>query len=300
MHEIYQQKDLPYLNVQVCPNCNQLVPLNLKVCPRCGHSMVEEKKENVAIDEFATQTVEMASPTVTSTIEETKKPLEEIKKEEVQNEDLSSKKEKKPSLFLRQIFNLTTIFSLIFAFCLLLWSNYFSLNALGLDQTMYSISYNGIDILTFQKDAAVLSNGIQQISIFSSSTTYQQIGTILLFAIYAIFVLLLIIGIIASFIHLCQRKKPITKLYGFILIPSGILWIASFIHSLLFEKTTFMKENQFQVSISSIYIFLLLFIIWIMITFIFLKDDGRKMERKKKIKKEETKKPLEEDELFKD
>lgn len=60
MHKIYEQKNLPYLNVQVCPHCKQLVALNLKVCPRCGHPIVEDKKEE-SVDEFPTQTVEMTT-----------------------------------------------------------------------------------------------------------------------------------------------------------------------------------------------------------------------------------------------
>ena len=87
------------------------------------------------------------------------------------------------------------------------------------------------------------------------------------------------------------------KFYGFILIPSGILWIVSFIHSLVLEKSNFMKENQFDVNSSTIYLFLLLFICWILLMFIFLKDDNRPILKKQKQKQ---KKESLEDDLFLD
>lgn len=53
MHEIFKQKDLPYLNVQQCPNCHQNIPAYEKICPECNYDLtsfeekVEEEKQIV-------------------------------------------------------------------------------------------------------------------------------------------------------------------------------------------------------------------------------------------------------------
>lgn len=54
MHSIYKQGNLPYLNVKVCPKCEQLVDENESVCPKCSHDFsikqpVEVKEKQVVI-----------------------------------------------------------------------------------------------------------------------------------------------------------------------------------------------------------------------------------------------------------
>ena len=276
MHELYKQKDLPYLNVTVCKNCEHLVPLNLKVCPRCGHP-INEDVNVTPVDEFSTQTIELETPIVQPSDTEEKSPVEETTSQKSPN--------KKPSLFLRQFFNVLLISACILGIFLLLFSNYFNFNELAKDGTIYSAKMTGLDILTFNKDALVLTNGLQSISIFSSNPTYQTIGFYTLFVLYVVMLSLLIIGLISSFVRLIKRKKPMTKLLGIILIPSAFLWLLSYTHALLFASTSFMKENQFQVGVSSIYLFLLLFICWIIVIFIFIKDDNSSLPTKEKKKK---------------
>lgn len=50
MHSLYKQGDLPYLNVKLCPNCNELVPLDDIVCSNCTYNFntkeLEKKSKN--------------------------------------------------------------------------------------------------------------------------------------------------------------------------------------------------------------------------------------------------------------
>lgn len=37
MHDLYKQKDLPYLAVKLCPNCEKLIDVNSKICSNCSY-----------------------------------------------------------------------------------------------------------------------------------------------------------------------------------------------------------------------------------------------------------------------
>ena len=72
MHELFKQKNLPYLNVKECPNCHQSIPINSNVCPSCNYDLtiISIKKEEKVDDTKLSQQAE--------TVKETTSQKEEI------------------------------------------------------------------------------------------------------------------------------------------------------------------------------------------------------------------------------
>lgn len=102
MHDLYKQSNLPYLNVKICPNCNEMVSLDQEFCPHCKYNFTlkeitnkEEKKEN---DNLAFQEInqyvknnDIYPPTTNQSSLQLEKndPLEEIQKENsLKNDEL--------------------------------------------------------------------------------------------------------------------------------------------------------------------------------------------------------------------
>lgn len=284
MHDLYNQKNLPYLNVKSCPNCKELIDIDTKVCPHCNHSF---DQFNYNEEVFDTKFI------LKNQIEKEKLIDEDLKKLEFINE-------KKPSLFLRQLFNFIALISIILEISVLLFSSYFELNELAKDGTIYSIHVTGLNILMLQKEKLKMSNGLLSYFIFGSNVTIQNMGSTILFLLYFSIFLFSIIALLQCILNFILRKKPSSKIIGILCIPTAILWIFSYIHSLIFEATQLMKQNQFRVAISSTYLFLIFFILWLVLTFTFLHDDNRIIEKNKKPEKQKKKENKEMNELFLD
>lgn len=283
MHDLYNQENLPYLNVKPCPHCKELVEIDTKICPHCNHSF-EEIDQDVEV--FDTTFIPQNQIEKTTFVEETKQPL--------------LVDEKKPSLFLRQFFNFIAFMCIILGIGILLFGKYFELSDLSKDGTMYSIQVKGLNILMLQKESLKISNGILSYFIFGSNVTIQNIGSTFLFLLYLSIFLFSIIALIQCASNFILRKKPSSKMIGILCIPTSILWIFSYIHSVIFEASQFMKQNQFRVGISSTYLFLIFFILWLVLTFTFLHDDNRIIEKSKKPEKQKKKENQEINELFLD
>lgn len=50
MHKLYLQKDLPYLSVKLCPNCNNLVPVESFVCTTCNYHFKTGSVKNATVE----------------------------------------------------------------------------------------------------------------------------------------------------------------------------------------------------------------------------------------------------------
>lgn len=50
MHKLYLQKDLPYLSVKLCPNCNNLVPVESFVCTTCNYHFKTGSVKNANVE----------------------------------------------------------------------------------------------------------------------------------------------------------------------------------------------------------------------------------------------------------
>lgn len=66
MHELFKQKNLPYLNVKECPNCHQSIPINSNVCPSCNYDLtiISIKKEEKVDDTKLSQQAEAVKETI--------------------------------------------------------------------------------------------------------------------------------------------------------------------------------------------------------------------------------------------
>ncbi len=305
MHEIYKQNDLPYIDVKVCPNCQNLVPSTNICCSRCGYEVnkpnIDVEAENVDAFETTQLNKEEIDNEVFDEIQETETTDEELKEEAPKDE--KEEKKYKPSLFLRRLFNGIAIAILVFAGLFLIFNSYFTLNELTKDGTsVYSINMPGYAILTLDSSKFIISNGIKTLNIFSNGDSFQKIGSIALCTIYIINLLAIVIGIIVSIIKINKRQKPSSTLFGILLIPSVVLWVFSFIHSKILGNTGFMKSNDFKVGITSIYVFLLMFVLFILVTLVFIKDKGEEIPApEKKNKKNKNKQKSEEfSDLFAD
>ncbi len=94
MHDLYKQSNLPYLNVKVCPNCKELVPLNQEICTNCNFNFnlkelkneKVEKKENAPTYEEVNQYVKnnaihSSYPSTPAIQVEKNEPMEDEKNE---------------------------------------------------------------------------------------------------------------------------------------------------------------------------------------------------------------------------
>lgn len=62
MHEIFKQRNLPYLDIQECPNCHQNIPAYCKICPECNHDLTITKENTNIVNQ---QNDEINKPEIT-------------------------------------------------------------------------------------------------------------------------------------------------------------------------------------------------------------------------------------------
>ena len=102
MHSLYKQANLPYLNVKLCPKCNELVKIEEETCSKCSYNFVTkeaEKKEEVTKNEYkniADYAKEHEIATKNATIN---KEINEEKTEEFERAQIINKNTKEKFIF---------------------------------------------------------------------------------------------------------------------------------------------------------------------------------------------------------
>ncbi len=287
MHEMYKQNNLPYLTVKACPKCEHLIDKESHICPHCGYSY---DSTETRYDEFATQDVGLPITNVDrqpnyQTNESKIQPEDTIlpnesfpNNAEINNE--KTEKQNQKQLMKRTICNIIGLVFFLCALIVLLFGSYLSLQK---NPDKFTLNPTGIKILSLKTHIYELQNaGIPLYHIFGNQVGIQKFGYYALITIYYLNLASIVIGILYFLINLLKKRRVSFKFVGWLLIPSALLYVFSLVHSILLEHSHFMKSNHLQVNSISNYIFLILFVSWMIIALMLVKDSGEKIYLSKK------------------
>jgi len=102
MHNLYKQGNLPYLNVKLCPKCNELVKLEEEVCSKCSYNFVTkdvEKKEEVTKKEYTDINDYAKDHAIATKNAKINKEISEEKTEEFERQEIVNKNSKEKFIF---------------------------------------------------------------------------------------------------------------------------------------------------------------------------------------------------------
>ncbi len=288
MHEVYKQKNLPYLTVKACPKCESLIEKDQTICPNCGYSF---DSSNNNLDEFSTTSINRP---VTSNVDS--KPnnyASQLNQDNNDNsivpseavnankevDDTKTEKHKIKTLKKRTICNIIGIVFFSIALVVLLFGNYMSLKT---NPNKYELNTSGLNILFLKDNIFSLKKGdVVLYTIFGKSANIQKFGNYAITILYYLNLACLAFGILYFVINLVKKRRVSFRFIGWFIIPSAILYFFSIIHSIILEHSSFMKEMDLKVDSIANYVFISVFVAWVIIAFMLVKDSGEKIKVEK-------------------